>query len=151
MITARFLEVWKAPATQMRLRPASLDDLPEIIRRMFLFYPRRASMTALPWMRRLLTSPEHLALIGPNAFGIARIGMFYGCERKASVDILCSRPSVGGSLEALRIVRKLAVWAGRRGLPTLRLDADTGVDFGPFAKRLKAKPVWTVKFEIPTR
>lgn len=139
----------------MAIRPAELNDLPEIARRLIQHYAGRATpaqiMRGAKWMAWAIGSRDRLVLLGPNAFGIASIGTFYGCERKARVDILCSRPSAGRSLESLRMVRKMVAWAKRRGAPTLRLDADTGVDFGPFARRLGATAVSTIKFDIPTR
>lgn len=155
MIAAHFGEVWKAPAVQMVIRPATLDDLPEIGRRLIRHYAGRATpaqiMRGAKWMIWAINSPARLVLLGPNSFGVAQTAMFYGCERRAAVDILCCRPNAGGSLEALRMVRKMVAWARRRGAPNLRLDSDTGVDFGPFGRRLGAKPVLVTKYEIPTR
>lgn len=154
-ITARFLELWTAPAVQMSIRPAALTDLLEIARRMMRHYPTRATnataIAGAKWICWAITNRDRLVLIGPNAFGIASIGTFYGCERRARVDILCSRLSAGHSLESLRMVRKMVAWARRRGVSSLRLDADTEVDFAPFARRLGARPVTTTKFEISTR
>ena len=139
----------------MVIRPATLDDLPEIARRLILHYAGRATpaqiMKGARWMIWAIGSRDRLVLIGPNAFGIAQYGMFYGCEARAQVDILCCRPSAGGSLESLRMVRKMVAWARRRGARTLRLDADTGVDFAAFGKRLGAEPVMRTVFDIPTR
>lgn len=139
----------------MRIRPATLADLPEIAQRLIRHYAGRATpaqiMAGAPWMARVLQNRDRLVLIGPNSFGIAQVGTFYGCERRASVDILCSRPSAGGSLESLRMVRKMVAWSKRRGARTLRLDADTGVDFAPFGKRLGASSVLVPRYEIPVR
>src|SRR5437764_5421521 len=114
MVTAQFLMLWTAPALRMEIRPATLDDLPEIAQRLIRHYAGRATpaqiMKGAKWMVWAINSPSRLVLIGPNAFGVAQTAMFYGCERRASVDILCSRPSVGGSLEALRMVRKMVAW-----------------------------------------
>lgn len=155
VITAHFLPVWTAKAMAMRIRPAMLADLMEIARRMMLHYPTRATnataIAGAKWICRAINSPNSLVLLSPSAFGIVSIGTYYGCERRARVDILCSRPSAGHSLESLRMVRKMIAWAKHRGFPTLRLEADTGVDFGPFARRLGAGLVMTTKFDIPTR
>lgn len=155
MITYRLLEVWTAAATRMLIRPACLDDLPAIARHLMRHYAGRATretiMQGAPWMARVIQNRDRLVLIGPNAFGIAQYGMFYGCERRASVDILCSRPSAGGSLESLRMLRKMVAWARRRGARTLRLDADTGVDFAAFGKRLGATASMVPRYEIPVR
>ena len=155
MITYRLLEVWTATAVPMAIRPACLDDLPEIARRLILHYAGRATpaqiMKGAKWMAWAIGSRDRLVLLGPTAFGVAQTGMFYGCERRAQVDILCCRPSAGRSLESLRMVRKMVAWARRRGVSNLRLDSDTGVDFAAFGKRLGAEPVKVTKYEIPTR
>jgi hypothetical protein len=139
----------------MAIRPATLEDLPEIAQRLMQHYRGRATpatiMQGARWMAEVIANRNRLVLIGPNSFGVAQTGMFYGCERRASVDILCCRPSAGGSMEALRMVRKMVAWARRRGAPSLRLDSDTGVDFAAFGKRLGAKPVTVTKYEIPVR
>lgn len=139
----------------MLIRVATLDDLPEIAQRLIRHYAGRATretiLAGAPWMARVIASRDRLVLIGPNAFGIAQYGMFYGCEVRASVDILCCRPSAGGALESLRMVRKMVAWARRRGARTLRLDADTGVDFAPFGKRLGAIATTVPRYEIPVR
>ncbi len=155
VITARFLPSWTATATLMPIRPATLDDLPEIAQRLIRHYAGRATpaqiMKGAKWMCWAIGSRDRLVLIGPNAFGVASTGMFYGCEPRAQVDILCCRPNAGGSLECLRMVRKMVAWARRRGFPMMRLDSDTGIDFSPFGKRLGAEPRTVVKYEIPTR
>lgn len=155
VITYRLLEVWKAAAVQMEIRPAALTDLLEIARRMMLHYPERATSTTAiagaKWICWAIGNRNRLVLIGPNAFGIAQYGMFYGCEARAQVDILCCRPSAGGALESLRMLRKMVAWARRRGAPSLQLSSDNGTDFAAFGKRLGAIPVTIVKHEIPTR
>lgn len=152
--TARFLPILTAKACPMIIRPATLDDLPEIAQRLIRHYEGRATpeqiMKGAKWMCWAIGSRERLVLIGPNAFGVASTGMFYGCEARAQVDILCCRPSAGGSWEALSMVRKMVAWARRRGFPMMRLDSDTGIDFAPFGKRLGAEPVTVTKYEIPT-
>lgn len=155
MITATFLPVWTAKATRMLIRPATLDDLPEIGRRLIRHYAGRATpaqiMKGARWMIWAIGSRDRLVLIGPNAFGIAQYAMFYGCEARAQVDILCCRPSAGHSLESLRMVRKMVAWARRKGVSRLRLEADNGTDFTPLAQRLGAEVTMSTKFDIPTR
>lgn len=153
MISATLQKPWTAVAEPMPIRPATLGDLPEIARRLMRHYPGRATPATIlrgaSWMVWAINSPTRLVLLGPNSFGIAQCGIFYGCERRASVDILCCRPSAGGSLESLRMLRKMVAWARHRGARTLRLDADNGLDFGPFARRLGATAVTVTKYEIP--
>ncbi len=155
MITYRLLDVWTSPVSPMLIRPACLSDLPEIARRLIRHYAGRATpaqiLKGAKWMIWAIGSRDRLVLIGPNAFGIAQYAMFYGCEARAQVDILCCRPNAGGSLESLRMLRKMVAWARRRGVSSLRLEADNGTDFSMFAKRLGARSKTAVKYDIPTR
>lgn len=152
MISVYFLPMWKVSAEPMAFRQATLDDLPLIARRLQQHYPGRATrekiMQGARWMTQCIQSPSRLVLIGPNSFAVASYDTHYGCERKARIDILCCYPVPGAALEGLRMVRKLVSWARRKRCPTLRMDADNGTDFGPFAKRLGARRIDTVKYEI---
>lgn len=152
MIGARFLSEWKGRAVPMEHRPATLEDLPLIAQFLQKHYPGRATretiMRGAKWMAWCIQSPTRAVLIGPNSFAVASYDTHYGCERKARIDIICARAAPGSSLESLRLVRKLVSWARRHGCPTLRMDADNATDFGPFAKRLGARRIETVKYEI---
>lgn len=136
----------------MQIRPAGLDDLPEITRRMFEHYNGRLTAQRVPaglrWMRAAILNPSRLVLIGPHSFGMAQVDTFYGFERRALVDILCSRPVPGAAFESLRMLRKMVAWARRKGARELKFDADTGVDFSPFARRLGAETVTVRKHRI---
>lgn len=104
----------------------------------------------IPWMERCIQNPDRLVLVGPNSIGCAQIQWNYGYERRARLDMLAARPVPGAALEALRIVRMMVAWGKEKGaVGTFRLDADTGIDFGPFAKRLGGKPVTLTRYEIP--
>lgn len=153
MIVARLIEPWTAIAQPMPIRQAAPEDLAEIIRRIMLHYGVRASPEKIkqssPWMQQAIVDPNRLVLLGPNSFGMARVGTFYGSERQASVDILCCRPIASAAFESLRMLRKMIAWTRRRGAPTLRLEADRGIDFEPFARRLNAERRVSVRYEIP--
>ena len=139
-----------ALAARKFIRRASLDDMPFIIGMAKEKYPARQIEQGIPWMEWCIGSPERLVLVGPNSVGVASIGWHYGFERRARLDMLGARPTAGGALEPLRIVRIMLDWAKEQGAQgTFRLDADTGVDFGPFARRLGGKPVTLTRYEIP--
>ncbi|MFA5897720.1 MAG: hypothetical protein WC829_01275 [Hyphomicrobium sp.] len=113
-------------------------------------YPGRNIDLGIPWVERCMANPDRLVLVGPNSFGIAQADWLYGFERRGRLDMLCARPQPGVALEALRMVRMMVGWAKSRGcLGTFKLDADTGVDFGPFARRLGGVKVTSVRYEIP--
>jgi hypothetical protein len=115
-------------------------------------YPERAIERGAPWVRWAMQHSERLVLVGPNSFGIAQVGWFYGMERRARLDMLCARPIPGAALEALKMVRMMVAWAAEQGATgAFRLDADTGVDFEPFARRLGGKLVTTTWYDIPLR
>ena len=113
-------------------------------------YPERAIEQGVRWVRWCMQSPERLVLVGPNSFGIAQVDWRYGFERRSKLDMLCSRPASGRALEALKMVQLMIAWAKEKGaLGAFRLDADTGADFEPFARRLGGKAVTATWYEIP--
>ena len=109
-------------------------------------YPGKDVDRSVPWVEWCLKNLDHLVLVGDNSFGIARAEWVYGFERLGTLLILCSR---GRNLEALRMVRKMIAWAKTRGCLEFRLDANTGVDFAAFGKRLKAKRETILRYNIP--
>lgn len=134
------------------IRKATVDD------EAFMFaiarekYPERAIERGAPWVRWAMKHEDRLVLVGPNSFGIAQVSWFYGFERRARLDMLCARPVSGAALEALRMVRIMVAWAAEHGAEgTFKMDADTGVDFEPFARRLGGKAVTATRYEIPLR
>ena len=132
------------------IRAATLDDMPFIIELAREKYPQRTIEKGIPWMAWAIQNSERLVLVGPNSGGVAQVSWNYGFERRARIDMLGARAVPGAALEALRMVRMMLVWAKEQGAEgTFRLDADTGVDFGPFARRLGGKPVTTTRYEIP--
>lgn len=132
------------------IRRATLADMPFIIEMARERYPARTIEKGIPWMQWCIGNPEKLVLIGPNSIGMANVGWQYGFERRARLDMLGARAVAGAALEALRMIRIMLTWAKQQGaVGTFRLDADTGVDFGPFARRLGGKPVTLTRYEIP--
>lgn len=135
---------------QPEIRRATLDDAPFLLELAREKYPARQVDLAANWLKWCIESPDRLVLIGPNSAGIAQVQWNYGFERRARLDALAARPTTGAALEALRIVRLMIDWAKQQGaVGSFRLDADTGVDFGPFAKRLGGRPVTMTRYEIP--
>lgn len=132
------------------IRRAILDDMPFIVELAREKYPKRVIDLGIPWMEWAIGNPERLVLVGPNSVGVAQVSWNYGFERRARLDMLGARAASGAALEALRMVRMMLAWAKEQGAQgTFRLDADTGVDFGPFALRLGGKPVTLTRYEIP--
>ena len=139
-----------ALAARKFIRRASLDDMPFIIGMAKEKYPARQIEQGIPWMEWCIGSPERLVLVGPNSVGVAQVDWRYGFERRGRLDMLASRPQAGAPWEAFRMVRMMLAWAKEQGAQgTFRLDADTGIDFGPFAKRLGGEPVTLTRYEIP--
>ena len=101
------------------------------------------------WMRFVITSPERLVLLAPGAVGVAQVFWRYGFERKARLDMLAALP--GSGLSTLKMLRIMLEWAKANGAARFNLDADTGVDFAAFSKRLGGTPVTTTTYEIPLR
>lgn len=113
-------------------------------------YPDRPIERGAPWVRWCMQNPERLVLVGAHSFGIAQTYWKYGYERRARLDMLCARPVSGSVMEALRMVRLMVMWAKEKGaIGTFILDADTGIDFAPFAERLGGTAVAVTRHEIP--
>ena len=139
-----------ALAARKFIRRASLDDMPFIIGMAKEKYPARQIEQGIPWMEWCIGSPERLVLVGPNSVGVAQVDWRYGFERRGRLDMLASRPQASAPWEAFRMVRMMLAWAKEQGAQgTFRLYADTGIDFGPFAKRLGGEPVTLTRYEIP--
>lgn len=115
------------------IRAATAADIDFWLPRAQQLYPARPIMAMEPWIRWALNNEDCLILVGKNSCGMARVSWFYGVDRKARMEFLFGSPS----WETLKMVRLMVAWAKVRGATgKFRLTADTGVDFGPFAKRL---------------
>lgn len=110
---------------------------------------------AIPWVTWCVENKagDKFAWVGEDSFIIAHIYRQYGFELRVRVDILCTRPKKRAVLEAFQLLKACKRWAALNGVThPLRLDADTGVDFGPFAKRLggwQVDPKRYPVYEIP--
>lgn len=139
-----------APLADLGIRLLTEEDIPrglEIAREM---YPTRDVDRAVPWVRWCMANPDRLALIGPNSVGCAQIDWIYGFEQRARLDFLACRRNKKAPLEALRMARVMLNWARSRGVKApFTLDADTGVDFGPFSERLGGTKQVMVQYKIP--
>ena len=139
-----------AHAAHAAIRRATAEDIPFVRELARLKYPERAIEQALGWFEWCLKNPERLVLVGTNSVGIAQVDWRYGFERRGRLDMLASRPMPYAAWEAFRMVRMMVAWAKEQGAQgTFRLDADTGIDFGPFARRLGGTPVTLTRYEIP--
>lgn len=140
----------RKPPVVSSIRRATLADMPFMVAMAKEKYPVRKVELGIPWMEWALANPERLVLMGDNTIGVAQVSWNYGFERRARLDMLGARPVSGAALEALKMVRLMIAWAKEQGAQgSFRLDADTGVDFGPFARRLGGKPVTLTRYEIP--
>lgn len=102
------------------------------------------------WLQWCISNPDRLVLIGANSVGIAQVSWHYGFEKRGRLDVLVSRPGSKTPFETLKMVRIMLDWAKEKGATgKFKLDADTGVDFEPFAKRLGGVPVTMTRYEIP--
>jgi hypothetical protein len=135
------------------IRRATLEDMPRMIemaKTLWAKYPERNVQQGEGWMKWCIQNPERLVLLGSSSIGVASVSWNYGYERRARIEVLAGTPAPGTALQTLRMVRLMLTWAKEQGAEgTFRLDADTDVDFGPFAKRLGGKPVTRTRYEIP--
>lgn len=119
------------------IRRATEEDIPHGLAIAQQAYPGRGIEKALDWAKWHIKQPNSLVLIGPGTLGIASIAFKYGFEKRARLDMLAATPEKSSVIEALQQVRAMVRWAALQGATgKFRIDADTGVDFGPFAQRL---------------
>ncbi len=139
-----------APITQeMLIRRAAEPDRAFIMELVREKYPDRFDK-GVHYVEWCLKQPDKLVAVGPNSFGVASAYWNYGFERRAGSSILCARPVAGSALEIVRMLRFMLVWAKQQGCEGLfRLQEDTGVDFGPLARRLRGREriVWEIPLE----
>jgi len=133
----------------MPIRIATPDDLPHIMELAAASYEGRPVALARPYIEWAMKQSDRLCLIGVDTAGMASVATHYGFERKARMDILVGRRTPIAPLEAFRMVKIMVDWAGKMGAKKFRLDADTGVDFGPFALRLGGYRVDSPRYDIP--
>lgn len=113
-------------------------------------YPGRPVKQGQPWVEWCMKNEDRLVLVGPNSFGIAQAQWIYGFERRGRLDMICARTTARSSFEPLRMIRLMVDWAKARGcVGTFKIDADTGVNFTPFAARLGGYAVTVERCEIP--
>ena len=116
-------------------------------------YPDRDVQLGVQFVRWSMNNPNSVVLRGSSVFGIASIVMKYGFEKRARLDMLAARSGNTAVVEALHIVRAMVRWAALNGAQGhFRIDADTGVDFGPLARRLgghEVDPVKYPRYDIP--
>ena len=127
------------------IRPATLADVDAYLDLAERLYPGRGVSRSRPWVEWCIDNPERLVLVGPGCFAIAQVTWHYGFERRARLDVLAG----SAGFTTFRMIRHMLTWARSMGATgDFLLDADTGVDFEPFARRLGARPK-IVRYAIP--
>lgn len=135
------------------IRRGREEDIPFMLEVGRERYGDRASEISVPWIKWHLKNPASLVLIGSATVGLASINLHYGFEKRARLDMLAAKHEKQAVFEALQQVRAMVRWAAINGAEgAFKIDADTGVDFGPFAKRLggvEVDPKIYPRYEIP--
>jgi hypothetical protein len=138
------------PKLVIGIRIATLADIPWMLDLAKECYPERGVERGVPWIVDCISSPRRLVLVGQNSMGVCAITPEYGFELRACVTMLAARRVKTAPLEALRMLRVMLQWARERGAQgSLRLEADTGVDFEAFARRLGGSKKTTSFYAIP--
>lgn len=135
--------------SELLIHPFSEADRPFVMALVKEKYPDRY-LHGVRYVEWCLTQPDKLVAVGPNSFCVAAAYWNYGFERRAGASILCARPVAGSAFEVLRLVRYMVAWAKQQGCEgSFRLQEDTGVDFGPLARRLggSERIVWEIPVE----
>lgn len=140
----------KAPARMsgVVLRQATVEDVPWLLALAKHCYPTEPVEQGERWLLRCIERDDHLVLRGAAAGGIAHVAMEFGCLPRGRSDLIGAFP--GGAREAFWIVKGMVEWAQWRGAKgNFRVDASTGVDFGPFARRLGGHLSSDKAYDIP--
>lgn len=116
-------------------------------------YPDRNVALGVQYVRWAMGNANSIVLCGTVAFGVASVSLKYGFEKRGRLDILAAKKGNKAVVEAFQIVRAMVRWSALQGATGhFRIDADTGVDFGPFARRLgghEVDPVRYPRYDIP--
>ena len=132
------------------IRRATPDDVEFGIGLVRELYPNRDITKMRGWLTWVLNNPDYCTLIGINSVGCASVYWKYGTDMRARLQFLGANTKPGYVFEPLRIVRMLMDWSKSKGAKgEFRLDADTGVNFAPFAKRLGGTHKTAEYWDIP--
>lgn len=138
---------WKYPH-------AVAADVPKIIAMARTRYPGIDVSGSARWLSSILSNQDYCVLYSPICCAIATVvTTFYYPTRKTGhllmlfgdADYLKNRPWI-----PFRMLQQVIDWSRSRGATTFRFGADTGIDFGAYAKRLRATadtPAYIVDLE----
>jgi hypothetical protein len=136
-----------------QIRRATIEDIAIGLAIAQKRYPERGVEQGVEWAKWHVRNPLSIVLVGQSTFGVASIVLKYGFEKRARLDMLAALPEKSSVVEALQQIRAMVRWAALQGaIGHFRIDADTGVDFGPFARRLgghEVDPVKYPRYDIP--
>lgn len=131
---------------QTRIWLSTPQDVDNILPLAQQLYPGRGVEQAVPWVKWAIAAPDHLVLSGDRSLGVASVTRHYGFEYRGRCDILFGQEH----WTTFRMLRYMLAWAASLGAAgAFKLDADTGVDFEPFAKRLHGTKVTKTYYELP--
>ena len=129
------------------IRRVTVEDIPRALEMAAAAYPERRVAMGEDWARWVVGHPDRICLISDEALGVASIVTRYGHERRAQLDLLASlNPR---SFDPVRMLRAMIEWArSRQAVGAFKIDSDTGVDFGPFVRRLGGRAVTNKRYEV---
>ena len=129
------------------IRRVTVEDIPRALEMAAAAYPERRVAMGEDWARWVIGHPDRICLISDEALGVASIVTRYGHERRAQLDLLASlNPR---SFDPVRMLRAMVEWArSRQAVGAFKIDSDTGVDFGPFVRRLGGRAVTNKRYEV---
>lgn len=119
------------------IKPAKADDIDFLLAVARARYPAFDEGQARLWLMRALTDPNMLVVRGDYGGGVAIVTKaFWGGAPKAHMLFTCALPN--RKLEGYFLLKAMDEWRKKMGAESLHFGSDTGVDFGPIAKRLGA-------------
>lgn len=120
------------------IRAASPDDLPWCVDLCRRRYAEPMDLAALQaFLLRCIADQDVLFERTGRAFTVTRLAQVYFWPRSvAAMLILVAEDEPGAVWDIMRLARSAARWGKARGASRLSIGAETGVDFGPIAKRM---------------
>ena len=118
---------------------SDLDDLIEIARECYGRDTFNTSASRL-WANRAIGNPDGIFIRSDDGFAVAGAQSFPHEPNilRARLIYIASRCKNPWTFDGYRMFLHLVIWAREIGASSFHFGSETGVDFSPFAKRLKA-------------
>lgn len=137
-------------AAHHEIRRAVISDIPGWLSLARGRYPGMDLSGVEKWVEWCIQSPKRLVLVGNATAGVAGLDLWHGIALRAQLIAMFTVPERQPGMEPVAMLRIMVAWAREnKAKPPFLIDAQTGVDFGPFAARLGGHPAKEPRYVIP--